>query len=835
MAYLDGSTFTDYSGAFTPVSTLAPVRAAEANQNFYVTTADGIKKLDEVQAQFRESGAPKALTMEGTLNGTSGYLPDGERVAYRVVWGYEDANANLIIGAPSERLIVTNASGNPADVDLDIQLPDGVDTSYFFQVYRSDTATSPTDPGEELGLVYEAFPTSSEVSAGTLTFTDITPVGLTGATIYTAPSQEGILAANEVPPRAIDITNHKGFMFYGNTVSKHRVTFTILAADGGGAPGTALQVDDVITIGGVRYTGKAATNSAMGEFGVSTAPTPSVRIDETARELVKVVNSYASNTTVYAYYLSGADDLPGQILIEERGFGGGEFAITYTPQAVGANPFAPQLGVNQSFPDTDVDTGTDTITLASHGFSNNDKVWFSYSGTPISGLPANTPFYVTNATVNTFQLSATLGGAVVDITSAGSGTHEVAPANVESTNDTFLNGLYFSKQQQPESVPLTNLIRVGSAQKAILRIKELRDSLFIFKEDGVFRLTGEDATSFRVDLFDNTVTLLSPESLVAVNNQIMCFADQGVVAVTETGISVISRPIEVTLLDLLGANREGVRTLSFGVSYETDRKYLFFTISSAGDTTATQAFVYNTFTQTWTRWKLGAKAGLVSSVDDRVILADNTSEYLIKERKSLTSRDFVDYGFTRTVTAVDGKTLTLDTVGSIEEGDVISQSGTVFGVITEVDADNSQVTIVSEANFTIGPCDISKAYNCRLQWVPLTGGNAGISKHFREASMIFKREVNVGATMSFASDLSSSFDEVEVSSPTLSIAWGLFPWGNQPWGGQSLRRNLRTYVTLEKQRCSQLRVRFDHRVGYSPFKLAGLSVIFEPMSERIVR
>jgi hypothetical protein len=68
------------------------------------------------------------------------------------------------------------------------------------------------------------------------------------------------------------------------------------------------------------------------------------------------------------------------------------------------------------------DSGTDTFTSASHGFANGDKVSVSATTTLPTGLSAATIYYIISITTNTFQLSTTLGGSAVNITSNGTGT-----------------------------------------------------------------------------------------------------------------------------------------------------------------------------------------------------------------------------------------------------------------------------------------------------------------------------------------------------------------------------------------------------------------------------
>lgn len=84
------------------------------------------------------------------------------------------------------------------------------------------------------------------------------------------------------------------------------------------------------------------------------------------------------------------------------------------------------------FPLTAVGTFTaatsNTCTLARHPFSNGDRVRVSSSTTLPAGLAAATNYFIISAdrAAGTFELSATSGGAAVDITDTGTGTHTIA-------------------------------------------------------------------------------------------------------------------------------------------------------------------------------------------------------------------------------------------------------------------------------------------------------------------------------------------------------------------------------------------------------------------------
>lgn len=66
------------------------------------------------------------------------------------------------------------------------------------------------------------------------------------------------------------------------------------------------------------------------------------------------------------------------------------------------------------------------LTKAAHGFAAGTRVRFTTADTLPAGLALATTYYVINPTLNTFQVSATLAGAAVDITDAGTGVHSVA-------------------------------------------------------------------------------------------------------------------------------------------------------------------------------------------------------------------------------------------------------------------------------------------------------------------------------------------------------------------------------------------------------------------------
>lgn len=738
IGYRVGAAFTALSGSYTnPDDYLARKRFLLSNSNFYFTSGAGVYKMDAYTATPTLAGMYKGLDLELSLSGAAGFMATANQVAYRILWGIKDAQNNLILGAPSGRAIISNATGGNRDVSITFTVPSGVTTSHFYQVYRSKVSGGAAiEPDDELGLVYE----NNWASGTTVTFTDSTTDDLRGATIYTALSQEGIAQANERPPMCDDMEEFEGSIVYANILSKHRKIITILGT--GGTSGIAN--NDTLVIAGTTYTAKTAgETAASGYFYLHTGGTPAQDIYDTATSLVRVINRYATNTLVYAYYLSAPGDLPGQILIEERGLGGSSFAITASAHGTAYNPVLPT------------------------------------SGTTVS-----------------------------------------------SSNDDFQNALMFSKTDIGEAVPLVNIRRVGSANNAIRRIKKLRNSLFIFKDrEGIYRMTGTEPDNFIIDLFDSSAKLLAPDSVAVVNNQIWCLCDQGVTTVTETGVSVVSRPIEDLILDVFGSALTACKYYSFGVGYETERQYILWTVSNSSDTVATQAFVFNVFTQGFTRWPISKSAGIVSPVDDKLYLGDGGTYNIDQERKARDYSDYVDYGSTYTLssyaTVGSENRVVLTSTNEIEVGDLLYQSSTVQSLI--IDIQPGYIVVQDEITWSAGDATVYKAINCELEYSAITGSNPGMAKQFPELSMLFKAARFYSATLSFATDNTGYFDDVTILGNRTGL-WGLFPWGQAPWGGSITTLPIRTIVPLEQQRGSLLRVRFTHRQGYGYFKLLGFSL-----------
>ena len=239
-------------------------------------------------------------------------------------------------------------------------------------------------------------------------------------------------------------------------------------------------------------------------------------VDETAKALVEAINKN-SNESVYAFYMSAAFDVPGKILLESRSLEDiNPFYVIANNSITGAS-FNPDISPDLQITSI-VSTLGDTLitTDGNHNLSTGDEVILSSTNSvpSVDGIHTITKI---NNTQFLIDLSITTNG--------DSGAMIKKSLAFVSENESKINRVYYSKFNQPEAVPIINYFDLGASDKKIIRILPLRDSLFVFKEDGLFRISGETAP-FQSELFDNSFILLAPDSLDVCNNVIYGWTTQ---------------------------------------------------------------------------------------------------------------------------------------------------------------------------------------------------------------------------------------------------------------------------------------------------------------------
>lgn len=403
------------------------------------------------------------------------------------------------------------------------------------------------------------------------------------------------------------------------------------------------------------------------EVLLSSAVSPSVAVDETARSFVRIINKNAGEP-VSGFYLSGSQDVPGKMFFESESLSDGTFYFLGNNDNTGAS-FNPDISPDIEGITTTAGNPT-TVTLASHGLTNGDQVVIVNSdSTPIiDGV-----WSITRVDANSFTIP------IHTTANSTTGSISIVENATASSNEEKKNRIYFSKLQQPEAVPLVNYLDVGAEDKAILRIFPLRDSLFVYKEDGLYRISGEVAP-FTLALFDSSVVLIAPDSLDVCNNVLYCWTTQGIVPVTEGGASnPISREIDDQILRLGSVNYVNFRTATWGKGYESDNCYKVWTVSDRNDEIANVAYRYNTLTTSWTTFTKTNTCGITNPADDKEYLGAGDTNNIEVERKEFAREDYADREFEITIPDAGyfGDRFSVSDVSEMAEGDVIVQNQTI--------------------------------------------------------------------------------------------------------------------------------------------------------------
>ncbi len=769
------------------------------------------------------SGGIKALNVNALVNYSStGFLSPNSKVAYRIVFGIKDLNENLILGSPSAREVVYNITTSSAIVDLNFPLPTEVtSTSVFYQVYRtgvfSDVLPNEApDPGDEMYLVFEDNVTAAQITAGVVSVTDITPEDFrkNGTLLYTNPvSGDGIEQANEKAPFGNDIALYKGYTFLSNTKTVQRTNLSFLSIEDftnnvSTFGITSGPTTNTYTFQGfnesftVTYTGTVHSdyvNVAPGEAkyftlisssderkylvyyketvndqtpilaGYITIEVPilvadsvSTIIDKTIVEINNATDDF--NLSKSSLVLTAACSNNGFVTVSPiETIGNVSFSVTKNGLGLGENAatnkvFLPRVPTGAENGPTTAQQLEQIAKSLQRVVNEQDTLVYAYYSSGFNDVPGQLIFENRNV----------VGAAFSFISSEGSQFNPTLPATtstgnqVTSNNEVRPNRVHYSKFQQPEAFPLANYIDIGPKDREIKRIIALRDSLFVFKEDGIYRLSG-DVAPFTVAPFDFSAQVLAPDTAVVLNNQIYALSTQGVVVVTDTGVSVISRPIENLLLKVI---KQGFnyKTVSFGVSYESDRSYLLWVPTVQNDTVATQCFRYNTFTNTWTRWNNAKTCGLVNFADDKLYLGAGDINSIEKERKTLTRIDHADrqYNLQIGLDGVIDNELNLNSVSQVAVGDVLVQ--TQYLTLSQF----NRLLIKLDNDITVGDND----YLSTLEYLPGTNLRTSLinlaNKMDNDPGLLFTNYLSLTSSISATIidiDSSGSATVIQTSAP----------------------------------------------------------------------
>jgi hypothetical protein len=440
-------------------------------------------------------------------------------------------------------------------------------------------------------------------------------------------------------------------------------------------------------------------NASIKNVLLSTNVNPALAADETAKSLVRVINAQSNEFFTASYLPSGsADVLAGNILIRKKEYSEQPIYIG-TSDIPTTSGYSPEI--NKVFTNIISTGATATIdTTINHELISKSNVFIFDANTTAS---VNGIQKISNVTAHTFQIPVN----VTSVTTSG----KSMTTNFVSNNYAFGNRLYYSKYNQPEAVPFANYFDIGSKDKPIERIVSLRESLFIFKRDGIYRLTGDAASNFSIAMFDNTNVIVAPDTAAVIDNQIFVFTTQGIIKVSEVGFEVMSLPVKEKFIPFITSN-PNISTIPFGVAYQTDRAYLVWTVSSKLDTYPTVCYRYSLSTGSWTEWYEPKTCGLVLLGKDKLHLGSAINRTLEIERKDFNRFDYSDREIDSLLVpfALNGNIIKPTSFEFLDAEDVITQTQyvTIYQfnmLLRKLDLDFFTTNKNYYSTYKMSPCD----------------------------------------------------------------------------------------------------------------------------------
>lgn len=653
LMYWDGNDWQNYTGTVAEPDINIPVRAVEAGKNLLMTSGAGIRALPSATGSVRTAGIPApTLRAEIVIGTASSFLAANSAQAYRVTIVYTDEHGVTYESAPSPRAVVYNQSSASCTVKLTFRVPSLDVSSYLVRIYKSaalDITSSLNEPSDEMTLHAELSETTSPLTDYYQFFTGVLPSGTNyGLALYTNASQQGIGAANLVPPYACDMTVFNGHMFYADVKYPHRQILYLKSS-------TIMNIDETITIGGVVYTAKHHEDTTNGYFkrytdiGQQTFGTSDVN---TSTSVITINGHYLDNGQVVRFSSSGSlpIGLSGSTDYYVRDCTTNTFKVATTPagsavsiSSTGSGTHTVYRGIPAGMPCT----FHYSLDIRHFNWATAESLVYVVNHHPSSTVKAT--FLSTLDDLEGIILFEAKTADAASFTVTTPATSLWAPALPQtSRNDAAPHGVAWSKYLQYESVPLTNTHPgIGGSRHRIHRVLAAGDSLFMLKRDGVFRLTGETEDNFNVEDFDTSVQIVAPRAACVLDNMVFCLTSDGPAIVSDLGVDkTFGNPVLKELKDLRGRTSAKVAHFNTNTWAVANDKRYTLSVGYLDDSSnpQTKLYVFNTRTKTWVTWSKKLTCAETSPTDGLLYAGSADYAYLLCQDR--TTHDDTDTGST---------------------------------------------------------------------------------------------------------------------------------------------------------------------------------------------
>lgn len=857
-------------------------------------------------------------------NGTQVYGQVSDRFS---IINTETVNFRAIsirIGIPSQMLSVVNQVER-----------------YSVQIYRTSQTTPSingisVDPGDEMFFVSQLRASKDDITNEYIDFVDIIPDGALQDPLYTNQTQQGISSSRIKPPIANTIQHFAGCTWFGNIKNRWQLPFQLTSvSDSAAAAGyrNGLKDGDIIAIGEFALQAKSAILIPQNQFQIDNTAgytNTFTRIKNTVNNIQKLYNSNNERTSFNLNTNSGPNDISGKMVLQQIGnnYAYNQFGSSFKPyiglyrqngwpNLFGSDPCPispiPTISQNRGY-------GSKVLRLQVTVPGGNVKV--TVSGTPdigandtinlalpmkkaIAGYPAHSSGTLSfSCNPGQYKVISVVGSVVeINQTSAIAFDYQigVSPYQTIWTNlgvihsviqastkfqtpavgqqGNFPARVMYSQPYQPQSAPALNYIDVGFSDKRILKMFSLNKSMLVFKEDGLYRVSGQ-FPQFSVQQLDPNVVLFGKDMLSYLDGAIFALTTRGVYQITQNGTSRISQQIENQMQAHMFSGQPGASTSSdmtrkygFAVSDMQQNTVSFWLTPPVGYNDVTYilknslSYVYDG--QGWTKrndqsnyacW--GRNSNDPTDKGYLYSAKKYSAGWVTRQRKTGGYKDYADEMFQLAPAVFSAGSQGLDVDFSITINDATygadfkqffdDNNGLVGAVVARSTFQNQMlkrfvITSSSYINPTsyklyLTPLDPSASVVAQLGgtgiriYMPIRSSwkygisgsqDAQIRKHFTQIGIVFQQPYFTTADVSFSSDINNQ--QTKLSSNVKGFALSnAFDFDAQPWkiempyfSGPLGQKTIKCIVATQHQRCSQLRFRLDHWIALEYFASYG--------------
>ncbi len=667
----------------------------------------------------------------------------------------------------------------------------------------------PGEPNEELRLVKEYVLTSTDISNGYYTIVDTLPVTpIMGRPLYTNPSQGGINDTHHPPPQAMALGSFQGALLFGNIRTPQEFLLRLLKVSG---PNWARGAD------GLGYstgkTGDTHSNTTVDNLPVDTGRAVGqvmVGSDFAAGTTITVLNSSTAVTISQAAtgtHSGTAANYHDQITIDSD-----TYYMAAATAVITAGSLASVVCV--------VDDAQGTLAAISDAMARLAAV---NTATPLTDARA--------AGAGDLQID----GAAPSTTTFGVwGSHSAAWFTIKGTLPSTSAGALTSESQahknavawcypgEPEHWRWTYR-RLGEAEKRVLAFATTDHTVWVFKEDGLWRGTG-DGYEMRFDPHDLSLRLLHPDAVCVADGVTYAWTNRGIVALTESSLAVISEPIANQLFDIT-SQMALYPDASFGawaVAYPSEGQVHFGIPAAPTATTCTKVYVWHSEVGGWTTHDISAPSAVHSPADDLMYYATDQSPAVRKTRRSFTSTvpDTYDAADAVTVSSHTATTVTFSGTVTVAVGDALMQSNAVVAVFS-VAGQGTTATVDDASAVSNAAATILRGYTCSVQYTDLALGNPLAQKLFWESGFNLEDLRRLYTfTVGWASDITSTAATQIVTRTRDTTA---------------IPAPFRFGIPRSAARCTRLRLSWSTYAAGAAWALGEASVMYDLETERVRR